>query len=134
MKQQGMHACQQGLHVHYMSLLVCMCDRTWVATAEELASAFGDIPDIGDVPDIGDDCGELSPDGDGELSEDVNEEGVEEAEDEAETDVMTQRSNPDPVSELTKLVRPQPVAELVSHPLEVRYVSQESRPCGRLIV
>ena len=110
-----------------------MCGHTWVATAEELASAFGDIPDIGDVPDIGDDCGELSPDGDGELSEDVDR-GVEEGEDEAETDVMSQRSNPDPVSELTKLVRPQPVAALLSHPLEVRYVSQESRPCGRLIV
>ena len=70
----------------------------------------------GDVCDIGDDDGELSPDdGDGgELLDEV------EVGEEPETGVMSQRSNPEPVSELTKLVRPAPSAELISQVLEVR--------------
>ena len=131
-----MHACQHPvcLTVHYISQIVCTCGHTWVlvATGEKLASLSFDIPDIGD------DSGELSSDDSGELSEDLNEEedGEEDGEEgeegedggESETDVMSQRSNPDPVSEAIKLVRPQPVAALVSHPLELRYVLQELRP------
>lgn len=82
----------------------------------------------GDVCDIGDDGGELSPDDgelspdDGELSPDDGDGLLDEVEvgEEPETGVMSQRSNPEPVSELTKLVRPAPSAELISQVLEVR--------------
>ena len=79
-----------------------------LATAEEAVT--------GDVSDMGDDDGELSPDdgdGGGLLDE-------EEAEEDPETGVICQRSKPEPVSELTKLVRPDPTAELISQVLELR--------------
>lgn len=113
--------------MHCLLIAVCLRFCTWVpATAdEEVARALEDVPDIG----VG--CGVLPPDDlDGEVGEGT--EGVDEAE--AETDVMSQRSKPDPESEPTKLVKPQPVAALLLHPLEERYAPQELRPCGRLIV
>lgn len=79
-----------------------------LATAEEAVA--------GDVPDIGDDDGEL-PSDDGDGGGLLDEEEVEE---EPETGVICQRSKPEPVSELTKLVRPDPTAELVSQVLELR--------------
>lgn len=91
---------------------VAMHDLTWVPVATAVT---------GDFSDIGDGDGELSPDDlppddvDG-LPEDVGEE----EEEEPETGVISQRSKPDPVSELTKLVGPQPPAELTSHVLELR--------------
>lgn len=66
--------------------------------------------------DMGEDGGELASD-DGERDGLLDEGEVEE---EPETGVISQRSEPDPVSELTKLVIPYPAAELLSQVLELR--------------
>lgn len=66
--------------------------------------------------DIGEDGGELASD-DGEGDGLLDEGGVDE---EPETGVISQRSEPEPVSELTKLVTPNPAAELTSQVLELR--------------
>lgn len=68
----------------------------------------------GDVSDVGDGDGELFPDDGAGLLDDN---GVEE---EAETGVISQRSKPEPVSELTKLARPAPTAEFIAQVLELR--------------
>lgn len=87
-----------------------------ISTLTEVPEAAAEAV-TGDALDIGDGDGELFPDdgdGGGGLLDDN---GVEE---EPETGVISQRSKPDPVSELTKLVRPAPTAEFIAQVLELR--------------